>query len=311
MPEVDQLILNFDRGFLFILNFLIGFMMFGVALDMRWSDFKWIVKSPKGPIIGLISQFLLLPAFTYVLTLILDPAPSIALGMILVAACPGGNVSNIVTHLARGNTALSVSMTAISTALAVVMTPFNIAFWGSLNPKTAELLKVVSLQPFDVFQTIFMILGVPLMLGLYVSHKYPAFARKTQKPMRIFAFTFFLAVVIGALVGNWTNFVKYIGYVVFAVMIHNALALSTGYFSARALRLPVRDAKAVSIETGIQNSALGLILIFDFFNKLGGMALVAAWWGIWHLVAGGAMALLWSRGGEEEISSPEPERAAS
>ena len=122
-PAVDQIRLSFDGGSLILLNVILGLLMLGVALDIRVADFVRIVRDPRGPLIGLVAQFLLLPAATFGLTLLLDPVPSVALGMILVAACPGGNISNFLAWLARGNAALSVGMTAISTAAAVVMTP--------------------------------------------------------------------------------------------------------------------------------------------------------------------------------------------
>ncbi|MBU4606010.1 MAG: bile acid:sodium symporter, partial [Proteobacteria bacterium] len=124
---VDAVRLNFNPSGLLALNAVIGLMMFGIALDLKPSDFTRIIKSPKAPAIGLGAQFILLPAFTFLLTLVLPISPSIALGMILVASCPGGNLSNMMTYLAGGNAAVSVSMTAVSTAAAVVMTPLNLA----------------------------------------------------------------------------------------------------------------------------------------------------------------------------------------
>ncbi len=270
-------------------------MMLGVALDLKLADFKRILESPKAPAIGLAAQFILLPAFTFLLTLLLRPYPSVALGMILVAACPGGNLSNIMTYLARGNAALSVSMTAVSTAAAVFMTPLNLSLWGALNPATAPILRRVSLDPVDVFVTIFMILGLPLLLGMTLSRLFPALAGRVRKPFRVISFLIFIAFVGAALGANWQIFLRVIGLVVFAVLVHNALALSLGYTCGRLLGLPPRDVRAVSIEVGIQNSALGLVLIFNFFQGLGGMAIIAAWWGIWHIIAGLTVSLYWSR----------------
>ena len=214
--------------------------------------------------------------------------------MMLIAACPGGNLSNIMTYLAKGNAAVSVSMTAVSTAAAIVMTPFNLALWGSINPHTAPILRQVSLNPMDVFSTIVLILGVPLAAGMSISHFFPRLIEKIRKPFKVFSFIAFIGFVGAALGANWQIFLKVIGLVVFVVFIHNALALSLGYWSACLFRLDERDRRAVSIEVGIQNSALGLILIFNFFEGLGGMAIVAAWWGIWHIIAGLCLATYWS-----------------
>ncbi len=292
---IDQIRLNFSPQGLFVINAAIGLMMLGVALEMKLEDFRRILITPKAPMIGLVAQFILFPAFTYLLILVLKPAPSIALGMILVASCPGGNLSNILTYLAKGNTAISVTMTAISTVAAIVMTPLNLAFWGSLNPATAAILRDVHLSPIDVFFTVFVILGIPLIIGMAAGYKYPKMAEKVRRPFKIFALFFFILIVGGALAANWQNFLNYVGIVALAVFIHNFMALNIGYWSAWAMGVAVRDRRAISIEVGIQNSALGLVLIFTFFEGLGGMALIAAWWGLWHIVSGLTVALLFSR----------------
>ena len=292
---IDQIRLNFNPQGMLVLNAAIGLMMFGVALDLKLDDFKRIIVSPKAPGIGLIAQFLLLPAFTFLLTLVLKPQPSIALGMILVASCPGGNLSNIVTYLAKGNCAVSISMTAVSTAAAILMTPLNLSLWGSLNPDTAVILRAVSLSPADVFTTIFLILGVPLVAGLTLGRFFPFLADKVRKPFKIFSLIFFIIIVIGALAANWTIFVQVIGVVMLIVLLHNALALNLGYWSGRVSGLAERDCRAVCIEVGIQNSALGLVLVFNFFGGVGGMAILVAWWGIWHIIAGLITAFIFTR----------------
>ncbi|MBN1105448.1 MAG: bile acid:sodium symporter family protein [Deltaproteobacteria bacterium] len=292
---VDQIRLNFNPQTLLGLNVVIGLMMLGVSLELRMEDFKRIIVSPKAPAVGLGAQFILLPMVTYLLTMLVKPAPSMALGMILIGACPGGNLSNILTYLARGNTAVSISMTAVSTAAAVFMTPFNLSLWGNLNPATAPILREVSLDPLDVFMTIFMILGVPMVLGMTLSRVFPNLSQTLRRPFKVFSFAVFLIFVGLALKANWDIFLRVIGLVVFVVLLHNALALALGNGSGRLLRLPPRDVRAVTIEVGIQNSALGLILIFNFFDGLGGMAIIAAWWGIWHIISGLTVAFFMSR----------------
>jgi len=292
---IDQVKLNFNPKMIMIINFAIGLMMFGVALDMRLKDFKKILKSPKAPAIGLIAQFILLPMFTYLLILIIKPHPSIALGMILVASCPGGNLSNVMTYLAKGNTAISVSMTAISTVVAIFMTPLNLSIWGNLYSPTRAILQKVHLSPVDIFITIFLILGVPVILGMIVSKKFPNLSKKARKPFKIFSLIFFIIIVIGALMANWKNFIEFVGIVAIAVFIHNVLALNIGYWSAHLGKLKIADKRAIAIEVGIQNSALGLALVFSFFGGLGGMAIVVAWWGIWHIIAGLTTAFIFTR----------------
>jgi BASS family bile acid:Na+ symporter len=295
IAALDQVRLNFNPQGLFAINAAIGLMMLGVALELKLDDFKRILIAPKAPGIGLGAQFIFLPAFTFLLTLILRPPPSIALGMILVAACPGGNLSNIITYLARGNCAVSVSMTAVSTLAAILMTPFNLTLWGSLNPGTARILQAVHLSPVDVFMTVFIILGIPLGIGMLISRSFPALVDKIRRPFKIFSLIFFIGIVTAALAVNWQNFISYIGLVFMGVLIHNALALNLGYWTGRLFRLSERDSRAVSIEVGIQNSGLGLVLVFNFFEGLGGMAIIVAWWGIWHIIAGLITAFIFSR----------------
>lgn len=294
-PGIDEIVLNFNPTTLGVLNIILGLVMFGVALDMRLADFRFALRSPKPVLIGLAGQFLLLPAVTYVLTLVLDPAPSIALGMILVAACPGGNISNFLTHFARGNTALSVGMTAISTVAAIVMTPFNLAFWGSLHPTASAVLKQVALDPVEMVVAVLLLLGVPLAAGMAIARYLPGLAARLRKPMQVFSLGFFTLFVIGALAANWTYFLHYVGYVAFFVFLQNGFALLVGYLAATVGGLPERDRRAVAIEVGIQNSGLGLVLIFNFFNGLGGMAVITAWWGIWHIISGLSLATVWAR----------------
>jgi BASS family bile acid:Na+ symporter len=291
--RVDTISLNFDPGTILLLNVILGLIMFGVALDVKVEDLRRVVEEPRGPLIGLTAQFLALPALTYLLTQVIDPAPSIALGMILVGSSPGGNISNFITHLARGNTMLSIGMTAVSTLLATVMTPLNFAFWGSLDPDTEALLTAIRLDPVELVLTIMLLLAVPVALGMLLRARRPQLADRLSKPMRIGSIGFFALFVAIAFASNFQNFLDFIGLVALAVLLHNAIALGSGYGAASAFRLPERDRRAIAIEVGIQNSALSLALIFSFFDGLGGMALVAAWWGIWHIISGMTVARLW------------------
>jgi BASS family bile acid:Na+ symporter len=204
-------------------------------------------------------------------------------------------LSNIITYLARGNCAISVSMTAVSTIAAIIMTPLNLSLWGNLNPDTAPILKRVSLSPLDVFVTVFIILGIPLCVGIVLAKSFPSLADRVRRPFKIFSLLFFIAIVAAALAVNWQHFTNYVGLVFFGVLIHNALALNLGFWSGRLLRLSEADTRAVCIEVGIQNSGLGLVLVFNFFGGLGGMAILVAWWGIWHIIAGLTTAFIFSR----------------
>ena len=293
MAPIDQVQLSFNPQTLTLLNAVLGLVMFGVALELKVDDFKAALKTPKALALGLIGHHILFPAMTYVLIWIINPLPSIALGMILVSSCPAGHISNFLVHYSRGNTALSVSISALSTLAALVMTPLNFAFWGNLHPVTSGLMKQVAMNPWEMLEVVVMLLGVPLVVGIWVAQKYPAFVLRIQKPMKIISLLVLVGFIGGALAANFQHFLTYVKFVVVVVFIHNLMALVTGYVLASSINLPERDRRAITFEMGIQNSGLGLILIFNFFNGLGGMAIVTAWWGIWHIIAGMTLATYW------------------
>jgi len=295
MGDIDLVRLNFNPQTLLLLNVVLGLVMFGVSLELKAEDFSEALRRPRALLIGLLGHHLVFPAFTYLLVRAIEPRPSIALGMLLVSSCPAGNISNFLTHFARGNTALSVSISTLSTLAAIVMTPFNIAFWGGLYEPAQPILRQVAVNPVEMFVHVLLLLGLPLAAGLFVSRRWPGFTARARKPFKILSLVFFLVFVLAALAANWQYFLQYVGLVVGIVLLHNASALATGYLLAWAFLLPEADRRAVAIECGIQNSGLGLILIFNFFDGLGGMAVVTAWWGIWHIVAGLTVATLWSR----------------
>lgn len=290
---LDSIRLNFSQGDLLLLNLALALIMYGVALDLKWTDFQYLVKNPKGFFLGIFSQFLLLPFLTWVLISIIQPPPSVALGMFLVAACPGGNVSNFLTNLAKGNTALSVSLTAFSSVLSIFSTPLNFALWAGFYEPTSILLREISLDISDVFFTVAIILGIPLILGILTRQKFPQFADKASKILKPLSILIFAGFVILAFAGNFNIFIQYIGMVFFWVLAHNFIALSAGFLTGKIGGLPLADVKTLTIETGIQNSGLGLVLIFTYFEGLGGMAIITALWGIWHLISGMTIVSFW------------------
>lgn len=278
-----------------ILNVLLAFMMFGVALTLRLEDFRRVLRAPIAPAVGLVAQFVLLPAGTCLATYLLDIDPELALGMILVASCPGGTFSNALTWLGRGNVAVSVSMTAVSSLAATVLTPLNFALYGSLNPRTRDLMTTIDVDRVDLLLLVLLVLGVPMLAGSMLGSRFPRFAARSEKPLRVTSVLIFLAFVAIAFGNNLDLFLAEFHTFFWLVVAHNAFALALGWAMARAVRLPVSDRRAVTLEVGIQNSGLGLVVGFTFFPELGGVLLIAAFWGVWHLVAGLVIARVWSR----------------
>lgn len=303
MQEIDKVVINFDSSGLWVLNIALAIVMFGVALGIKLSDFKQLFKTPKLILVGVLCQFFLLPLVTFLLVWVIKPQPSIALGMLMVAACPGGNISNFITHLAKGNTALSVSLTAFATFIAIFMTPFNFQFYGSLYPPTAQILKEVALSPGDLIQLVILILGIPLVLGMAFRYKFPVMALKLSKLLKPLSIVVFGLIVVLAFSKNIDIFNNYIHYVLLIGVFHNVLAIMLGFLVARLFKLSYTNQKTIAIETGIQNSGLGLLLIFSFFNGLGGMAILAAFWGIWHIISGLGIAFFWSYRAAKKVTT--------
>ena len=300
-----------------LLNVVLALVMFGVALGIKPSTFVDIIKNPKSIITGIICQILLLPALTLCLIIACGEliSPMIALGMILVASCPGGNVSNFITSLSRGNSELSVSLTAFNTAACIFTTPINFAFWGKLylnfaNNHSIGELPELQIPFWEIFQSIIIIMGIPLVLGMLCGQYLPKVTKLLKKPLQYLSIAVFIAMVIIIFIGNFDAFMRCIKYIFLVVFMHNLLALGIGFGSSTILKLPYMDRRTLTIETGIQNSGLGLILLLNpnifpetgVWANNGGMLVITAWWGVWHIISGLTLAYLWKVRGRKEPS---------
>ena len=297
-----------------VLNIVLAFVMFGVALGIKPRTFIDILKNPKSIILGIICQMLLLPALTLLLVIVMGNwiSPMIALAMILVAACPGGNISNFITSLSRGNVELSVSLPAFNTALCVFSTPINFAIWGNLYLKYAAkqdiILPELQIPFWEIFQSIVIIMGIPLVLGILCSQYLPNVAKKLSKPLQSLSIVVFVVMVVGIFASNFDAFMKCIQYIFLVVLLHNLLALGIGFSTSTLLKIPYKDRRTLTIETGIQNSGLGLILLLNphifpdsgAWANNGGMLVITAWWGVWHIISGLTLAYAWRVRGRKE-----------
>lgn len=260
--------------------------MFGVALGINTGDFNQLKKNPKAVVAGVGSQFILLPLLTFILILIFRPHPALALGMILVASCPGGNISNFFSSISGANVSLSVTLTAVATFLSPFFTPFNFDFYSSRIVQAGDFLTSFELSFFDMLKTVLTLLVFPLILGLIFRKRFPHITSKIEKPIRLASMLVLMGFIAVGLLKNINAFIEHIDLVFLLVLVHNGSALLAGYFSGKSFRLQKDLSRTVIIETGIQNSGLGLIIIFNFFDGNGGMAMIAAWWGIWHIISG-------------------------
>lgn len=285
MPP-EEISIHFSAGSLTALNICLAVIMFGVALDIKWEHFTQLAHQKKAVFTGIVSQFFLLPFLTFMLVSVLPVSKGMALGMILLAVCPGGNVSNFFSQMARGHLALSVTLTAISSLVAFIVTPLNFFFWVSLVPSLNTELKAMEIDFVSLMINMVSILLLPLIVGMSISARYEVFSKKIAPGIRLISILMLAGFIVVAVISNFEGFKAYLGDVFWVVLLHNSIAFISGYLFSYMLKNEEAINRTVSIETGIQNSGLGLILIFNFFDGNTAMAVVAAWWGVWHLIAG-------------------------
>ena len=295
MHPVDTLQINFNPNQMVILNMAMAFLMFSVALDIRLSDFKKVVQFPRSVGVGLVVQYLFFPLLTLGIIFLFRPPVSVAMGMVLVSMCPSGNMTNFLVHFAKANVALSVTLNAIIILSATVVTPTGFLFWSKFIPESAELRRSFDVTFGEMAQIILTLIVLPLIIGMVLHERFSDVVARIRPWVQRASLILFFAILALALLGNLDNVRRYLGFVFLLVAVHNAAGLGAGYGLARLLRLPEQDCRALSFESGVHNTALGLLLIFRFFNGLGGMALIAAWWGIWDLVTGIGLAGYWRR----------------
>lgn len=290
---LDSVRIQVSNDGFFFLKICLAFILFSLAIDITKEDFKVLIQYPKSVIIGLLSQVFLLPGITFVFVYFFKPHPSIALGAFLVAACPCGNMSTYISSLSKGFVPLSISITTISTLLASFTTPFNFYLYASLYTPAQPILQSIEVSFGYLLQSIFFILILPLCLGMYLRMRIPNFISRWSKLIKSVALLIFIGLLAGAFISNRKIFIQYLPGIFWLVFFQNILAFFTGYVFSKLFCLPETHCRSISIETGIHNSGLGLLLAVTFFPNSGGIALLAAWWGIWHIVSGMSLAGFW------------------
>ena len=289
--ELDALRIVLDPVSQMGLALALFIIMFSVALGLRIEQFAAIMERPLAYGAGVAGQVVGLPLLTLLLVLVLSPPASIALGMIVVASCPGGNVSNMMTFFGRGHVALSVALTATSSIIAAFLTPSLILLWASLYPPTANLLQRIDFEPLSFLGQTTVLLAVPLLSGMAMARWLPDLATRIQKPGAILG-----AVLLGLIVLVGTvDAIKLLGrampMILPPVLIHSTAAFLMGAALARLIRAHAPTRRTLTFEIGLQNTGLALVILLGQLQGLGGAAAVAVIWGIWHLFAG--LALVW------------------
>jgi bile acid:Na+ symporter, BASS family len=304
MFSIDELRIHFNPGQLTILNWAMSFLMFSVALDVRLRDFRQVMQFPRSVFVGTLVQYLIFPLVTLGIIAAFQPPVSVALGLVLVSMCPSGNITNFLVHFAQGNVALSVTLNAIIILLASVCTPAGFLFWSQWVPESEALRKSFTIEFGEMAAIIGQLILLPLLLGIWLNSQFSAMVAVIRPWVQRISLLIFFIILILAIGGNWDNVKNYLHFIFLLVLVHNLLALANGYAFGRLFRLPELDCRTLAFEGGVHNTALGLLLIFRFFDGLGGMAIIAAWWGIWDLITGFALATYWRKNPAMAVSEP-------
>ncbi len=283
---LDSITLELGGGSELALQLILSLMMFAVALGLRTEHFRFFKDNPKIYLAGVFAQIIGLPVLTLLICYVVNPPPSVALGMILIACCPGGNTSNLLALFGRANTALSVSLTATSSLAAAFITPISIIFWSQLYAPTQSLLTDINLDKASFLQNTLMILALPIIIGMFMARFAPSLSAKLQKPLSAIAGLGLIAIIVGACLQYIPVFFQ-LGITIFALVIaHNGLAFLMGYLSGVISGADKPSRRALTFEVGIQNSGLGIVILLTQLGGLGGAGVVAGLWGTWHIIAG-------------------------
>jgi BASS family bile acid:Na+ symporter len=295
MDGIDAAPFDFSPAAGIAVACMVGFLVFAVALDLEWKQIRRVFAAPRAPGIGLVAQILILPAVAFVVGRTVVDTPSVALGLLLVACCPGGALSNYFTGVAKGDVATSISMTAVSTIACVLVTPVLFGWWASMNPVTSERLQAIEIDAGKVIGVLMIMLVVPVALGMLISATRRTLASKMRKPVRRLSMMIFGTVVAVVLGQNAGLLLDYATEALVPVLSTFAVAVALGWTLAYFAGLQTAERRAVTLEVAMQNVALAIGTAVAFFPSLPGVAVTGALWGVVHLVCGFALAAAWAR----------------
>ncbi|MBN6520356.1 bile acid:sodium symporter family protein [Acinetobacter pittii] len=270
---------------------ILGIIMLGMGMTMTVDDFKGVLQSPKAVLIGVVAQFVVMPGLAYALCKLFNLPPEIAVGVILVGCCPGGTASNVITYMAKGNVALSVACTSVSTLLAPVLTPAIFYLLAS------QWLKI---DAASMFISISQVVLLPIVIGLILR---TWLKRQVESYIQVMPLVSVIAIVaiVAAIIGGSKAAILQSGLLILVVVIlHNGLGYLLGFTAARFFKLPYADSKAIAIEVGMQNSGLGVALAAVHFAASPITAVPSAIFSLWHNISGPALATYWASKHKQE-----------
>jgi BASS family bile acid:Na+ symporter len=286
ISNIDEIRFELSSSSEIALSLSLAVMMFAVALSLKLEHFRFFKENPKVYFTGVISQIIFLPALTVILCYLTNPHPSVALGMILISCCPGGNVSNLLSMFGKANTALSISLTATSSLAAAFITPLSIIFWCGLYSPTQNLLSEITFDKLNFLFNTFLILALPLIIGVSLLYLFPKFAKKIYNSVSLISAICLLLIIVFAFIEYFEVFLQIGISIIVLIIVHNTLAFLLGYISGLTINASKASARSLTFEIGIQNSGLGIVILLTQLDGIGGAGIVAGLWGIWHIIAG-------------------------
>ena len=267
------------------ITWMLGIIMFGMGMTMTLGDFKSVLQSPKAVTIGVFAQFIVMPTLAYLLCKIFNLPTEIAIGVILVGCCPGGTASNVITYMAKGNTALSVACTSVSTILAPILTPAIFYVLAS---------QWIDINAISMLKSILQVVLFPIVLGLLVRTILKNKVDHYIQVMPLISVVAIVAIVAAIIAGSKAQILESGLMILGVVILHNGLGLLLGFWAARIFKLPYTDCKAISIEVGMQNSGLGVALAAVHFALSPITAVPSSIFSLWHNISGSALATYWA-----------------
>ena len=270
-------------------NTLLGIVMFGMGLTLKPDDFKVVFSRPKDVIIGCIAQFTIMPLLAFGLTKLFHLSPELAVGVILVGTCPGGTSSNVMTYLSKGDVALSVGMTSVSTILAPFLTPLLTKLYAG---------QTVDVNVVSMFVSIIKVVIVPILLGFVINHFFKKFTETVVEILPLISTTAIVAIVAAVVSANSAKIMTSGLLIIGVVILHNVLGYTIGYGVGKVLKLDESKCRAISIEVGMQNSGLATSLATVHFAQYPLATIPGAVFSVWHNVSGAILANFFARTAE-------------
>ncbi|MDP3889643.1 bile acid:sodium symporter family protein [Nocardioides sp.] len=304
--DLDTLPVEIDDATGLAVKVLTAVFLFGIALDVKVEDFGSLLRRPRLFALGIAAQLVLLPGLALALIVWTDPQVSVAVGLLLLTCCPAGNLSNLLTHRARGDLAFSRSMTSASNALAIVVTPLAFGFWSAWQADLDRAVDTIQLSSADLLLGTALLIVAPFVAGVLVAWRRPGLARRLSRYVEPAVLVLLLVLIVGAVAASWSILAAALPSVGPFVLTLNAVALAVGYLVARVTRLGEAAARAMTFEVAIRNTGLGLVIALTVFPALGGVAVTVAMYGLWDVVMGLLLASWWRRRAPATPSTPGP-----